>query len=267
MAWYSSGFRKRAAITYDFSNGTATDYNITIPATWDDFWDEIDADGDELRVTYANGVTLCDYAVDDGSGGAFDATNRLGRIQVDALTTPAGACMGLLWVYYGTDGAEGDASTSVTIGSPQNGYIEIGRPTTHVALYEPQRPGVAQPRQTIHKGASETVHVWVRVDQALEGPRSPGYGVMRFEELFGLTVKVYNSAGSDQTSMYTLIDCRFAEFGRQMWVKLEIKAGTTATSYTIAAQMLTTSPAALLGEWVRALEGRIGLSVRDVLLS
>lgn len=280
MGWYRFSstvrFRRRAAITVDNSSGvaaTSLDVDIAIPKDWDDFWGAIDSSGDNLRVTAADGVTLVSYDVDDGAGGAFDSSARAGRIRVDGMTIPTGtAGVFLLWVYFDPADSNGattvaDGSSAVVMASIASGYIDLDGPVgPWLTEYQPQIPRSTNPRDLRHKGPSEQVYVWFRLDRALAKHRVTSEGSKVREEPYYASMAVLNVSAADQTSMYDLGANRFVwhEGSRTMWLKCLVKAGTTDTRYTAAPTFHTCLPFAPTTIH-KTHTPRMGLAVRQVI--
>jgi hypothetical protein len=104
--WYGTGaapsvWTKRRSITLNCPSGPTLDHDIIIPPGWDNFWETIDSSGNELRVVDSLGVVL-DYGIDNGSGGAFSKTNRLGRLRLNNTTIVNSPSIQCAWLYYGS---------------------------------------------------------------------------------------------------------------------------------------------------------------------
>lgn len=271
MGWYryssSVKFRRRMPITVDNSAGvaaTSVDVEVTIPKDWEEFWSVIDASGANIRVTGPDGVTLVTYDVDDGAGGAFSTTTRAGRIRIDGYTVPTSTVgMYQAFVYFDPDGSVTAGDSVVTMTSTVSGYIHVGLPRGDRRFpYVPQTPGSTRPRTFTHKAPSEQVDVWVAWTNALEVQRKASEDSRKREELYYFVMSVENTAGTDQTSMYTLSACRFVETpDGKAWTKLVVKAGTTATNYTIAPTVHSVAPYAPTVIY-QTRQPRIGLAVR-----
>lgn len=271
MSWYDDAFRRRKAITvHSAAGGGSFDADITIPPDWDEFWDEIDSAGNELRVTRADGYTLLTYDVDNGSGGAFSLASRLGRIRIDtagAVGTATETC--LFWVYFDSTSTQGDASQAVTMTSVLTGYIELAAPSTYICSFEPPRAGLTAPRQSIGKGASDDLFVWLDLSQQLSTRVTKFANRMQYEEPIQALYSVVNGAGAAQAAMITAADTRWVEVvegnARRLFLRVRVKAGTSGTNYTLIATVTTTNPVALA--ILRTLIARIGIIVYDLLES
>ena len=145
-SWYqdfANGYQwsYRAAITVDVGSNTgARDVSISIPATWDYFWETVRSAGQDVRITAADGVTLIPFDID-----TFSATNRTGTIEIDNYTVPGtGSRVYLLWIYWGQASCS-TAITPLSISGADTGYIELGRPSTRLVSNPIQRPGTPSP--------------------------------------------------------------------------------------------------------------------------
>ena len=247
--------------------GGAQDVDITIPRDFDDFWENIDVNGLELRIVSANSQDLAAYSVDNGSGGAFDRANRLGRIRVDAFAFGATPGMWVLWLYYRSQTAQGTAAVATVIASPVTGYIELGRPNMRQYPYAPPRPGFSRPNSISSKTSGENVDVWLDVTDALEFRSVKGNAGIFHEEPSLAIVNVYNSSQVDQPLMYDKTATRFLfvqSIGRT-FVKVAIQGGTDGVSYTVVPTIYTCRPGTAVNLLAQKLQPFIGLTVRDLL--
>lgn len=262
--WYRPEFTRRVAITLDVSGGaTPVDANITIPKGLDDFWSVIDTDGDEIAVVDSNSETLLEYTIDDGAGGAFSKTNRLGRLRLNAVATPGTESMVCLWLYYNTTSAQGDRTTGGVYTSPVSGYIELARPTgPRRFTHRPQLPGGTRPQQEHHKAAAEVVDVWVHYSGSLSRSIGDSRESSLFEELYYATQEVHNTSGSNQGSEFALTATRFVwDHNTGMWVKWQVKAGTDGESRTLVGTVRTLAPGDAAVR--QTLQTRIGHQIND----
>lgn len=266
MGWLNSVWTRRVPISVDSSaGGAAGDVNITIPKGFDDFWSVIDSSANELRVTYADGETGVAYSVDNGSGGAFDKTNRLGRIQMDAVTLPSTAdSVTLFWLYYGSTSNQGTGAVVTSIATPLSGYIENAAPTQNWFPYQSQIPLQTRPRHTVHKRASEEKLLFIDLANALTYRSSPGWETALFEEPWYAVPSVLNTSGTAQAGMISASRSRWVRLPNgRIAFKMLVQAGTTATQYTALADMRTVLPAAASTVHQRLIHS-LGIAVRDV---
>ncbi len=264
MGWLADVWTRRVPITLDNTVGAAgIDADVSIPAWFDAFWEVIDANGDELRVTHADGVTVLDYSVDGAAAGSFDRSTRSGRLRIDGLTTPATPSVVLAWLYFDSMAAQGAGSTSTTITSPVDGLIDLARPSQLQTLAQPQRPGLTRPRHVLTKGGNEQVNVWVHL-LPLERQTSPGRAHRVYEEPWYLELSVLDDAGGNNAGRFDLAKSSFVQVagGRRIALKCHVKAGDSGGAYVVVPRLGTVVPG---GSSVnRTLEPRVGLLVQDV---
>jgi hypothetical protein len=270
VSWYDEDYLERLPISAVNTAGGATkDVELVIPKDLDIFWEAIDADGDELRVTAADGYTLLTYAVDDGAGGAFNKTTRAGRIRIDGATVPgtANECM-LFWLYFDTVSVQGDASAGVAIASAETGYIDRGAPNGWVAAASPPRPGRDRPNSVHGKSASDDGFLFLDVTPLLERRVSDFAGKHYYEEPRAATYEVQlSSTEAAQAAMIDTASTRWLETkdrnGRRLYLRLRVKAGTTDLEYTLVATIPTCVPTQ--SGTHRTPVPRVGFRVRNVL--
>lgn len=272
MGWYkpNSLWRQRQMISVLIAGATPVDVNVTIPPDWDDFWQSLvdlgDTTGANLRIVWYDGVTVLNYSLDNGSGGAFDVPNRLGRIRIDGMTVPAIAAMLAIWIYFDPSSVQVTGAVATVIASPVDGWIELGRPGQHQVLHQSQQARSTKPRKILQKTVLEQVFIWVRYDHAFSKRSTPGNDAAVHEEALFATLTVQNSAAADQASMYDLDKLRWVWLGTgQVWLRIRVKAGTTATRYTAVVLARTILPADTAA--TQQLETRIGIDVSDSLES
>lgn len=274
MSWYDEDYQKRAAITVHEGSATATaDVDITIPPDWDDFWEAIDASGNELRITAADGYTLVTYDVDKPGGGAFSKASRSGRIRIDAATFPnVGQTLVLFWVYYDTASTQGDASSAVAMASIKDGYIELGKPATDKHTSQRHPPGLSRPRRIVAKTAGETAVISVDLARVLEQRATTFAGRRSHEEPWAVLHAALDQSGSSATA--TLFPAngsgsRYIETPgeagaeRSLWLKVPVAAGTDGTNYTVSLVVRTLQPGGTA--YYRQINDRIGVRVVDAL--
>ncbi len=268
MGWYAGLWRKRASISVPLAAAASpADVNITIPADWDEFWESLvansDTTGANLRVVWYDGTTALTYSLDNGSGGAMSVANRLCRIQIDGMVVPVVTGVLQIWIYFDPTSAQATGAAATVIATPISGYIELGRAGQFALEHMPQVARSTKPRFILHKTVNEQLFVWIRLDKALSKKTSAGNSAQVHEEPLYATMTVQNTAGSDQSSMYDVTAMRWVWHRNQMWLRIRIKAGTTATVYTAVVLTRTILPAATAAE--QQLETRVGIDVRDSL--
>lgn len=270
MSWHDRAFRRRFPISVPNSGAVAgtVDIDAVIPKDLDDFWDVIDADGEELRVTDADGYDLLNYDVDDGAGGAFDSTARDGRIRIDGAATNGftDSCL-IFWVYYDPDETQGDGSTAVTITSALTGYFERGAPSTWIAAAETPRPGLDAPRDRFTKTVADEPFLWLDFTEILEQRGTTFAGRRVYEEPREIVYEIQDDTGTPDTDMVEPADTRWVELvegtnGRRLYARLRVLEGTDTEDYTLVATCTTFVPEQFAAH--RTLAPRVGFQVRDV---
>ena len=127
-----------------------------MPSTYAQFWDEIQADGDDVRVTLADGVTLASYKIH-----GFNYSNKVVNVHVNDVTVNSADAAVVLWLYWNNASAA-DAASTFTIASEKDGYLEMGVPGTGSHPVIPCRgesPGATVPRYQVGKQAAEDLHL------------------------------------------------------------------------------------------------------------
>lgn len=269
MSWYDQDFRKRAAVTVINTGGLGTiDFDLVVPADWDEFWDANPADttGLELRLCNADGYTLLPYSVDNGSGGAFSRSSRLGRIRVDTVTVPATTnAILLFWLYFYTSSVQGSAAVATAIASPETAYVDRGSPTWFRQVLQPQRPGISRPRVSFGKDSADAVDAWLDFTPFLEQRRTPFQKRFMYEEPRAATLAAEDSSGVNAPTLVDPTKARWVETwgprGRRMLLRTPVTGGTTATNYTIKSTVTTRVPLGATDH--RTHKARFGLRVKD----
>lgn len=267
MAWLNSAWRSRAAITLYSSSDLAQDFDVVIPSQWDDFWDNIDTSGNELRVTDAAGTAL-DYGIDDGSGGAFSKTNRLGRIRINNYDTPistSGAT--LAWIYYNSTSTQGSGAGSSGTGG-QTGYIELATPSGLIIGHRSPIAGNTAPPQQIHKTAAERKALWLGYGGLLAPAFTPLRGASVNEELYYVAHDVVDTSAASVPTMVETTAIRFVWVPRGpnmgTWCRFLVVGGSSGNWYTSTLLSRTVSPTDGVSTIRNTFDTRIGVYVRDV---
>jgi hypothetical protein len=269
MAWLD-GWRKRVPVAIDNGTPTSTlDASIPIPDDWDDFWGSVDTDGDEIRLTAADGVTVLTYQI--GASPAWSKANRTGVLEVDNMGADnAAASVIVAWLYWDNAGAA-SAAGSFTAASARNGYIHNGEPRGFVVPARPIEPGSTRPVSRLQKAVGEAIYVWFELRGMLERRVTP-YGDSRlWEEPFQI-VAAATAAGAP-AAIVTVNKTRLVETleggRRQLFVGIKVSGGASGTSYTLEPVIDTVAPELRIDTGVlyfdeyRTIEPRAILTVYD----
>ena len=234
MGWYHKDWRFRAPVAVNNIGGASTiDVSAVLPAQHDQFWDNVLATGNDIRVTKADGMTLATYQVT-----SWNYANKAGNIEVDGLTPGSDDATCGLFLYWGKSGASAAGGT-FTVSSAKTGKFEFSIPTGIVVSGQRERPGATTPTQTISKAPNEQLHVYVDVSPILALRTSPTNGSALYEEVKWVQVQV-TDGGSPQAAMFDEGLTRFVEHGTKRYVRAHIKAGSDTGVYTLEIKIKTT---------------------------
>lgn len=248
MGWYreagSYAWRRRASISVDNTAGGAgaIDIQLALPVAWDEFWTEIDTNGNEIRVADADGTTLLAYSI-----ASFNKTNRTCTLSVDAYTAPA-AGMLQIFIYWNASGAA-SATVATVIAAAKSAYIETCGPAgPDLVRAQIAKPNESRPRKQIAKGSDETRDVWFDLGPQLPRRIMPFSDHYDCDELDYVTYTV-TTGGAAQAGMVSNGSTRFYA-GR--FVKVRVLAGSDAGDYTIIPVVRTTEGLVLAPRaWLR----------------
>lgn len=240
---------RRAALLVDVGSGPTIDIDASLDLP-DWFWDGVLASGNDLRLTEADGQKEVAFEAD-----SFNSTTRAGTIQVDNYTPDADSLNRYLvfWLYWKHTGTPAGASTPLTVSGARPAWFQpFSRPTLYRYTWKPERLGATNPRKRITKQATETIHVWWNLEPALVKASASNAGTLRDEEIKWISFDV-TDGGASQAAMRDLTKLRVLHPGL---IRTEVKAGTTATDYTLELTVGTTHG--------RILNPRILLKVQNV---
>lgn len=269
MAYPSTDFLRRLAVSCVTVAGLAANetYDVEIPKGLDDFWNNIDADGDAIRVCSADGVTPVSYG-----WRSFDRATRTGVLALESVATGSVADRLLLfWLYYrpGPSVSVTDGSSAIT-SKDRDGYIELSAPSTYLVNVQPPGERATAPRAAFAKSEEDLVYVWLDVQGLLESAARPWYGKPYMEEPGRTAVQVLDNTGTPVASPMTFAGgLRWGTYRRRgdrferAVLRVPIYGGTSGETYSIECQFETAHPAAA-GAW-RSLAPRVGFRVQNLL--
>lgn len=255
----------RLPVTLEATAGGTINFTISLTnlADVDLLWTASQVNGYDIRVVQPDGRTLITPTAWDIQ--SWDQSARTGVIRVQGYAATAG--MGLLWLVWGKE--DGDA-TSTWVGTP----VPSSPKTTYVHRADPSKldparvftgenrsqAAATRPRGILRKNASEVLRIYFRIDALRRSRWAESLKDDDFDAPIVGSHDVVASNGSDESSMYTSTDGRFAlDSAGKLYYSLLIKAGTTGNKYT-ARVTLTTNE----GETIMY---RGGVAVTDVLAS
>jgi len=225
MSWYDDNYSRRMPITVDGSGHTGANAQVqfNVPSDWDDFWDNIRSDGNDIVVTDKSGDALVQFEK------GFNYSNRSLSINVFQITTTEESSMHLMYIYWDYPEETTDHETPVTIVTALTGYIYLGSPFGNIVNVGNKSSLSTVPTTIIQKDPSEKIDIWFSYAQLL-APRSLPYNErLDFKGIESFEIEVLNSGGTDQTAMYALNESRAIN----NWVRTRIQAGSDDTDYVV----------------------------------
>lgn len=243
MSWYDTNYTHRWPMLVDnlVASVAQIDVTMTIPEDLVGFWDSVQSDGDDIRITAADGVTELDFELR-----TWNYANKSAVVLLDNVTPPAQSCMFVVWVYWGYASAA-SASVPFVEASPRTGY---GYSATTGPLLGPavESPGATRPRSRLAKKAGETVQPWVDLTGLLQRRRVRYNGKPQQEEISYLIPSVYEDT-TLKSAMFTASRLRMVSDGL---VRMHATGGTTGTDYTLRLDVGTTEGRVIQPWWFLA---------------
>ena len=254
MTWYDAAWRRRAPITVDLHGGAGdVDVSATIPPDFPAFWDNVMANGNDVRVTDTKGVAL-DFKLT-----SWNATNKTGVIEIDDWASGNVTAAATVHLYWDNPNgpSSGQATFTIAGSGVKDGFIELGAPgsgSEYVIMAKPEAPGATNAEVVLSKTAAEVQHIWWNVLPALLKRRTSGNGSRLLEEIETATYSVKHSDGSDTTSaMAITADMRMLH---PAWIRTPVQAGSSTANYVVTLTVTTTAP--------RTLNFHTTIKVRDI---
>lgn len=194
MAWYDDAYARRVPIVVDDRAGSGSrDVTVTVPSTLAEFWDTIQSDGDDIRLTLDDGVTPVTY-----KWASFTYATRSGVIEVDNATAPQSA-MCVLWLYFGNASATSGAG-SFTASSVRTGHITATVPGPSVPILQGLASNARPPSVWTH-ALGESRRIWWDLTGLLDPLRAPSEGQTSGEEVQAVLADA-QKAGSTVTTLW-----------------------------------------------------------------
>jgi hypothetical protein len=194
MSWLDADLAYRHPVLVDDPSAASRQVDITIPRDLSAFFENVDAAGDDVRITQADGYTPIAYELS-----TFNLGNKTVTIGVHASTAPR-AARNVLWVYWG-DPAAAAGATSRAAGSPiaATSTAELPAPSDPVfdGLTRSNRPPAVWSMT-----AGETRRIWWDISGLIGPLGSPSEGQSTGEEVESLAADA-QTAGSGASSLWT----------------------------------------------------------------
>jgi hypothetical protein len=248
VSWFGENSLYRVPITVDNSAGGAGAFDAThvISRQLDVFWQNVDVDGDQVRVTGPDGVTVVTKLDLQG----FDRITKTCTLEIQDTAPAAGAL--LYWLYWGDDSLP-SGKTAFVPTSPKNAHLDEGVPVPGytVKAQAQQRLGETTAINQMAKTSDSAIHVWMDFGALLQRREYPSAGSMELECLSYVTV----TAAAGLTSTASAIRFEGGRPGAAV-VRTKLSGGQTGNDYLVTLTAVTT-----LG---RTLTGKVEVQVRDI---
>ena len=259
MAWLS-GWSYRVPISVDMSalseSGT-NDATVVLDATWDHFWATIDTDGDEIRVTAADGTTAATY---QWQAGTFSKASKTGTIDIDNAPYSYAPSVTKLFLYYGNSGAASGAG-SVQLSSAKTGYIDL-LASANLVRVAGESPGALVPRITLPCTKTSVMPITLDLSGVLRRRCQSTGGRTLAEELLEAKATVNDTDDQPVASVVSAGGTRYLSCFRQIgqfvqfWIDGSAAGIADGSDYVLDATIYTTNS--------RTINVRVGLLCRDV---
>jgi len=264
--WYehpeteTGAWNYRVAVSVDpaAAGGAAADVSITVPVDYDHFWDNVQADGDDVRLVLSDGKTKTTYVLT-----TWTYASRIAVIEADAITMSPDDTILCLWLYYGNATAT-DGAGAPTIMSAKTGVIQLAGPGRPRIIASRSRPGATKPDLQIAKTTDETLFVWQRID-GLVSRRSRASAAKPGREAIVYAGYTVETGGAAQASMVDNDTIRFLETpDGAFWCRMTVKAGSDSTNYTLSPIYYTSTDTSAGVTADQVINPRALIKVRDV---
>ena len=225
MSWYSNDYKRRMPIVVDGSAYTSANAQVifNVPDDWDDFWNNIRSDGNDIVVTDRTG----DFKV--GFEKTFNYSDRTLSIKVNIITTSEESSMHLMYLYWDFPDETTDHETPVTIVSALTGYIYLGSPFGFIVNLNNRSSLSTVPSTIVQKDPDEKIDIWFPYSQLMATRSLPFNERLDFKGIQSFTIEVLDSAGANQTSLFALEESRVING----WIRTRIQSGTVDTDYVV----------------------------------
>ena len=235
MTWYDANYKQRQPVAIDATVGDGSvqtkDVTLTIPKTWDIFWDNIRSDMFDVVPVDVDGNLLSF----ERASGANLATRTL-VINLDGHSVKT-QTINFIYLYFQNPDQSSDPSSTVTIASAIDAYIDISQAGGFVVRQPLNRPATQQPLQAIVKSTDDVLDVYFSTAGLFRSMTSPYAQRVDYEGISYVTVQSLDSSGTDSSARYTLVDTRFIDG----FVKARTKAGSDGTDYAFMITITTTT--------------------------
>jgi hypothetical protein len=201
--------------------------------TADEFWDNMQADGDDLRVLRE------DAAVDYSNDAPDTSARTIANFHIECTAASSATTNYLYWLYWGNSAAT-NAEGTVTTTTPLSYFSgQTMQPSAaRTVLCVPDPPGASTPSQRISKKQDEELILWWDLSPAMEegpavGGRTSSVHRLSTIDWHATTGTGVYSAESTREATYTTGPCLVTEVSGRLYVGLFLAAGvgTSGTDY------------------------------------
>ena len=268
MAWLDTAWKYRTPITFANNGGAGEiDGSFTIPKAMGKFWDNVQADVDDVRITAADGQTLLSYGFNTDTGPTSVADRRctieIEGYDVSAHITNSAASASVGGFMYWGNAAASAGATSVSISSAKTVLLELTSPgsaTEPVLLCGGVNADQTYPSHRIGKQTTETTNIWWNLRRCIQFLRRPNQRSRRNEEIAYVNFTIIDEDGVGRTGAMTVVNS--ITISDNYMVRTPILAGVTGTRY------LLTLTVGLIDQArnVRVIDQRATLIVKDLVV-
>jgi hypothetical protein len=249
----------------------AVDVQFTLPTDWAKFWDNVQADLDDVRVTAADGSTELVFDIT-----SLNYNNKAATLRIDGYSwansawgTNAGAAVAnrlvVGWIYYGNSAASSGQGANVAVSSAKSMNLGLAMPQSGQIsniTCRKQKEGQLVPVDTVVKQSGEITRIaWNLSDVVMRRARRHERS-KALEEIAWLEVKVEQIDGNnliDRTS--TMTDRAGIKMVNPWTVIQEVKAGSNSTTYLLTLTVGTDDGTG----GTRVLEFNANLKIKDLI--
>lgn len=234
MAWHDDDYKYRIPICPLPQTTASYDLTLSIDTTWDLFWDNIDANGDGIRVTSANGVNTVQYTA------GFVVASRSGTVSLDAVSLTTDI-VPIYWLYW-KQGTPTNNETALTIASAESLMMLLADPESEGVVIdadaEEPPDSTASPMQRLRKATDTDLVVWWRIP--LGRAVTPMNGRDHWEELARVDLSDSGMFTGASTQYYKPGSVHVVEKDGVTYVRQQYVGGVSGTDYTLRLAYVTT---------------------------
>lgn len=227
MSWFNGSFRRRLPININATSSAAGsyDFELAIPVDWDDFWENIRSDGNDIMITDADGKSTIAFQFKTG----FNLANRTLTLQVLGVVTTAPNVMRICQLYWDNPDQATPLTSTISISSPLTAFVYLGAPTGYVVKDVGTRPIGTVPTAIFQKEPQDKIDVWFPIGTRLSKRRVEYNQRLDFTLPAQLSCDVRNSSKGSDPSMFAIEEIRVIN----NWTRVRILAGTDGDDFCI----------------------------------